>query len=172
MKVTGWLGAMVLLAACGNGRQPGSKNLSINEIMASNAQSCTDDTGASPDWIELYNAGTEALNLEGYVLADDTDLITDDQRLGSAVTVPPGGVRVLWADGRPELGPLHLGFKLSALTEKLLLYGPDNALLDRYDWKMAVSDEAFARFPDGTGPFVRCKAPTCNLKNLEACEVP
>lgn len=167
-----WVGFLMFAMACGTAREPGSKSLTINEFVASNAQSCTDDTGASPDWIELYNSGDTDLNLEGYVLADDTDLITDADRLTSAVTVQAGKVRVLWADGRPELGPLHLGFKLSAAVEKLILYGPDNAILDRYDWKMAGVDEAIARFPDGSGAFVRCSAPTCAVRNGDACAAP
>ncbi|HET6559779.1 MAG TPA: hypothetical protein VFG54_20805, partial [Prolixibacteraceae bacterium] len=38
----------------------------INEFMASNTGTIQDpDYGASADWIELYNAGANAVNLNG-----------------------------------------------------------------------------------------------------------
>ena len=85
------------------------------------------------------------------------------------VRVPAGGVHVLWADGRPELGPDRLPFKLDAEGEVVLIYGPDKAMLDRVDWSAASADVSLARFPDGLGRFVSCGAPTCRVKNGAAC---
>jgi len=164
------LALLLWLAGCGaTSGAPGSPHLRINELVPSNHHSCSDETGASPDWIELFNGSDEELSLEGYAVADDTDALTDANRLSSAVVVPAGGVKVLWADHRPDLGPAHLPFKLNSGTEKVLLYGPDNALLDRVDWSAADTDVAFARFPDGTGTLVKCSAPTCNAVNGTAC---
>ncbi|MDD4430372.1 MAG: lamin tail domain-containing protein, partial [Bacteroidales bacterium] len=45
--------------------------LRISEFMASNKSVAVDFEGDFPDWIELHNAGTEAINLEGWSLSDD-----------------------------------------------------------------------------------------------------
>jgi large repetitive protein len=166
------LSALLLLATCGGGKKlPGSPSIRINEVCPSNHHSCEDETGASPDWIELYNDSDEDISLEDYALSDDTESITDDERLSGEVVVPAKGVRLLFADKRPELGPFHLPFKLKSDGEMVLLYGPDGVLLDRFDWTNAVTDVSYARFPDGTGSFVSCAAPTCGAVNGSACAV-
>ena len=48
-----------------------SQDLSINEVMASNATTISDEDGDFGDWIELYNYGTTPVNLEGFGLSDD-----------------------------------------------------------------------------------------------------
>ena len=45
----------------------------INEFMASNQNYLEDEDGSHPDWIELYNSGAEAYELEGHFLTDDSD---------------------------------------------------------------------------------------------------
>lgn len=162
---------LLVLCACGSSQrsQPGSTDLFINEVVPSNHHSCTDETGGSSDWLELYNASDADLNLESYVFTDTTDALTDaTPRLPTAI-VPAKGVRVFWADGRPELGSTHLAFKLSSAAERVLLYGPDGALLDRFDWKSVATDVAWARFPDGEGVFVQCAVATCAALNGPKC---
>lgn len=167
----GWLASFSLALGCGasSAKAPGSAYLHINEVVPSNHHSCTDETGSSPDWVELYNASGADIDLDGYSLKDDTDPLTDLERVSSSVIIPAGGVKVLWLDHRPDIGPTHLPFKLKSASEKLLLYGPDNGLLDRVDWSLAESDVSYARFPDGAGTFIMCSAPTCNTVNGSAC---
>jgi len=50
---------------------PAFAQLYINEFMASNDQTITDDFGDYEDWIEIYNASTNPINLLGYYLSDD-----------------------------------------------------------------------------------------------------
>lgn len=44
----------------------------INEVQSSNDATCIDENGESPDWIELYNDGAEAVDLSGWGLSDNT----------------------------------------------------------------------------------------------------
>ena len=44
----------------------------INEGSNKNASTLLDEDGEYKDWIELYNAGQEAVNLEGYSLTDNS----------------------------------------------------------------------------------------------------
>jgi hypothetical protein len=48
-----------------------SQNLKINEVMASNSTTITDEDGDYPDWIELYNHGSDTIDLNGYGLSDN-----------------------------------------------------------------------------------------------------
>ena len=43
----------------------------INEITPSNNGSFTDEYKSNPDWVELYNAGTSAVNINGYGFSDN-----------------------------------------------------------------------------------------------------
>ncbi len=43
----------------------------INEICASNKGSFKDSSGASPDWVELYNISNSTVNLSGFKLRDE-----------------------------------------------------------------------------------------------------
>lgn len=45
----------------------------INEIQSSNGITAEDEVGDNEDWIELYNTGDEAVNLNRYWLSDDHD---------------------------------------------------------------------------------------------------
>ncbi|MGC4069717.1 MAG: CotH kinase family protein [Polyangiaceae bacterium] len=45
--------------------------LYINEVSSSNGALLRDEDGDTPDFIELYNAGEDAVDLDGYSLSDD-----------------------------------------------------------------------------------------------------
>jgi len=48
--------------------------LYINEFMASNDTAFPGPEGDHPDWIEIYNAGSEAVMLGGYYMYDTLDV--------------------------------------------------------------------------------------------------
>ena len=51
--------------------------LFINEVMPSNVSVRIDDLYDFPDsWIELYNSGTETINIKGYSFTDKSSDIT------------------------------------------------------------------------------------------------
>lgn len=47
-----------------------AQDVVINEAMPSNSSTIHDEDGETPDWVELYNSGTEPVNLENYGLSD------------------------------------------------------------------------------------------------------
>ncbi|NLF44046.1 MAG: lamin tail domain-containing protein, partial [Bacteroidales bacterium] len=47
-----------------------AQDLFINEFMSSNENTILDEDGDSGDWIELYNASDNTVNLAGYGLSD------------------------------------------------------------------------------------------------------
>ena len=70
----------------------------ISEVAA--FKGLTDVVGTDSDWIELYNAGNEALNLEGYRLSDDSEE-WDKWELPS-ITIQAGEYLVVLASGKDK----------------------------------------------------------------------
>lgn len=96
----------------------------INEFMADNISSLQDETGEHPDWIELHNPGDQDVELDGWSITDDASDPTK-VLLSAELVVPAGGFLVLFADGRPDLGPEHLDFGLDSSGESVGLYRGD-----------------------------------------------
>ncbi|KAA3655107.1 MAG: lamin tail domain-containing protein [Calditrichaeota bacterium] len=132
--------------------------LFINEFMASNDSSVVDpeDTDGDPfeDWIEIYNPGSEAVDIGGMYVTDDLgDLMlwqipeTD----ASLTTIAPGGFLVLWADKEMDQGILHVNIKLSGGGEDIGLVGTDGmTIIDGLTYTEQPADTSYARVPDGS----------------------
>lgn len=73
--------------------------VSINELCPANNSTLYDEDGETPDWIELYNAGSSAVNLAGYRLCDDL-MDTDPWLIPSGVSIPAQGFLTLFASGK------------------------------------------------------------------------
>ena len=52
---------------------PAASQVIISEFMAQNSTSISDDFGDKSDWIEIYNSGTNAIDLVGWHLTDTTN---------------------------------------------------------------------------------------------------
>jgi hypothetical protein len=90
------------------------KNLFINEFSAKN-DIIPDEVWEYEDWIELYNAGIDSVNLAGLFITNsfsDPYLNQIPGGSGDETMIPPGEFKLLWADGQPEQGKLHLNFTL------------------------------------------------------------
>jgi len=71
-KSIGLINLLVLICGIARaGKLLAEQPLLINEIMAANTRTLTDEDGDFPDWIELFNAGQAALDLNNYALSDD-----------------------------------------------------------------------------------------------------
>ena len=49
------------------------QNIHLNELMSSNSTTIYDESGNTPDWIELYNSNNIEIDLTGFGLSDDID---------------------------------------------------------------------------------------------------
>ncbi|MFO7776337.1 MAG: chitobiase/beta-hexosaminidase C-terminal domain-containing protein [Candidatus Hydrogenedentota bacterium] len=77
---------------------PAGASVVINEFMASNGSVVADEDGDYEDWIELYNDGSDPVNLEGYGLTDDED--EPFQWVFPDVTIGAGEYLFVWASGK------------------------------------------------------------------------
>jgi len=105
--------------------------LVISEFLASNNSTLRDQDGRYSDWIEIHNAGTNAVNLGGWFLTDDDD----DLRKWKfpATNLTAGAYLVVFASGtsRTNVGaPLHTGFSLNNDGEYLALVRPDGQTVE------------------------------------------
>jgi hypothetical protein len=70
----------------------------INEFMSSNGTTIADEDWEYSDWVELYNSGTEAVNLAGWGLSDDSD--QPFRWTFPTVMIEPGQYLLVWASGK------------------------------------------------------------------------
>ena len=94
----------------------------ITEFMASNNRSISDDDGDKSDWIEVYNASTNPVNLAGWSLTDVTNNLTRWQF--PATNLAPNTYMIVFAsnkDRRRAGAPLHTNFRLADDGEYLAL---------------------------------------------------
>ena len=82
------------------------------------------------------------------------------------MTIAPGGYARLWADGEPEQGPTHLGFKLSKSGEAIGLFEADGmTLIDSLTFGPQQRDVSYGRTADGGTLWESFKAPTPGRSN-------
>jgi len=126
--------------------------LAINEFMASNSSCKTDPQGQYDDWIELYNYGTDAINVGGMYLTDNLSF-PSKWRIpygnSAATTIPAGGYLLIWADNDITDTGLHANFKLDADGEELALFDTDGStLIDSVAFGAQTTDISYGRYPD------------------------
>ncbi|MCC5842396.1 MAG: lamin tail domain-containing protein, partial [Opitutales bacterium] len=71
----------------------------INEVMASNGTTLADDDGDFEDWIELYNYGTEPVDLSGWGLSDSYNN-PFKWTFPVGTTIGAGDYLLVWASGK------------------------------------------------------------------------
>lgn len=126
--------------------------LRINEVAASNQSGIRDGNGNRSDWIEILNPNPVAIDLAGYRL---TDSATNPAKwIFPSVTLPPGGLLVIFASGEdtpdPE-GNLHTNFSLAAGGEYLAILRPDGTVDDDFApaFPPQFADVTYGRHPVG-----------------------
>lgn len=137
------------LAAFRKGSPATEPKLLISEIMIANGSAWPGPQGRFPDVIELYNASSEYLSLDGYYLSDDPG-----QRFAfrlPAGRLGPGEYLLICCDGEnrvDEIGTIHTNFALSH-GETLVLTDSRGAWLSA---ELALPEENRSLIPgeDGT----------------------
>ena len=145
--------------------------LYLNELMADNGATLEspDEAGAYPDWIELYNPGTEAIDLGGLYLTDDLTDPTQFQ-IPAGVTIAGNGFLLFYADNETDLSDQHTNFKLSADGESVALFGADGATqIDAVTFSVQTTDVAYGRQRDGTGDWETMCQATPGTSNISTC---
>jgi hypothetical protein len=167
--MSSWKSSIIL------GGTPGSKNTSvpkpmqglyINELMVDNLQTVPDEYGQYDDWIEIYNATPNDINIEGMFLTDDIDEPTKFQIPiidAENTTVASHGFKLIWLDEDYDQGVLHTGLKLSNFGDQLYLNQNNGCAitnLDAVSFAEQFPDISFGRFIDGIYNWMYLISPT------------
>jgi hypothetical protein len=150
--------------------EPPPPRVVINEILAANDSINVDEAGGFDDWIEIYNASSEPVDLTGWALSDD-------ERDGPKwyfppdLVIEPHGYLLVWADAEPMQGPLHASFSLDAAHEEVILYAPpeeggeEPRVADGIVFEDQLDDVVLGRFPNGAAYWAQSIRATPGLPN-------
>ena len=128
--------------------------LRINEVLALNNSTNSDEAGEFDDWFEIYNADNVTVNLGGMYVS--TALNTSRAFELPTVNLAAGEYLVVWADRDTEQGSLHADFRLSANGESIALFETidhGNVLIHGWKYGLMSADVSMGYFPeDGSAP--------------------
>ncbi len=166
----------------------------INEIMSANISSIQDEYDADqtncpapdcdwwyeqmgrstcdgdyPDWIEIYNPGTESISLIGYGLSDNP---TDPFKwIFPQVILSPQAYLLVFASGKDRKVSgeittyMHTNFKIDRLGETIVLTDADGITCDLINTGEIPIDFSLGRYPDGARNWVIFNQPTPTQSN-------
>lgn len=135
----------------------------INELGPRNVSTYLEpDYKQFQDWIELHNPAPYPVDLSGYGLTDNINE-PHKWRFPEGVLIQADGYLVLSADGLNE--GLHTSFRLSGDGERVVLFDPDDKLLDSISYPSVAPDESFGILPSGARGYFA--APTPGARNGE-----
>ncbi|MCC5844288.1 MAG: CotH kinase family protein [Verrucomicrobia bacterium] len=113
--------------------------------MSSNGVTIADEDGDFEDWIELYNYGSEEVDLSGWGLSDDYDS-PFKWVFPEGTFLEPGGFLLVWASGKDRIsGELHTNFSISLSGEEVLLSLPDGSMVDLLEPRIIPRDVSVGR---------------------------
>lgn len=149
----------------------------ISEFLASNQAVLVDGNDTTPDWIEIYNAGDEAIDLAGWYLTDDPNA-TAKWKFPDTVAAELDAEEYLVVfasgDNEPDAdGNLHTNFKLSAGGDYLALLSPEQSTVSQFgtfdtDYPEQFEDVSYGIAADGNvGYFL---TPTPGEANSQAVD--
>ncbi|MGC3959732.1 MAG: lamin tail domain-containing protein [Verrucomicrobiota bacterium] len=131
----------------------------ISEFMAQNNTVLADEDGAFSDWIEIYNPGPGATNLNGFYLTDDASNLTKWRF--PVQSLAAGGYLVVFASGKNRAVPgtqLHTSFSLDADGEYLALVASNGTtVVSSFGtaYPEQYPDTSYGRQTSGVNPTLR-----------------
>tara|TARA_B000000565_G_C23766895_1_gene370701 strand:+ start:1 stop:1254 length:1254 start_codon:yes stop_codon:yes gene_type:complete len=142
---------------------PVISGLVINEVMAANFSKVADQDGEYDDWVELYNGGANDINLTGFYLSDNENIL--NKWMFPNITIASNDYLIIWCDtaGTTQSG-LHTTYRLSADQEEVYLIDPSGTVLDAVHFVNMPVDLSYSRVPNGSGPFIY-QEPTYDMAN-------
>ena len=161
------LAALMLCPAAQKAWGQGNGHFKISEILVENTTGLTDEYGDRGAWIEILNTSWSSINLGGCYLTNNRATLdkhlTAAQRISLMSPIPIGDPRtkisprqsiVFFADGKTNLGTLHLDFCLQGGQENFvaLFDGNGETLLDSVTAPASMEkDQSWACFYDENG---------------------
>ena len=147
---------------------PPISGLVLNEFSA--GKSAADNFGEMEDWMELYNGGSNPIDLSDILITDDLTFKNKYtlNKNGQPWILQPDTYQLLWADDQLTQGKEHLPFKLSSSGDDIGIYhvaGFDTLKVADLSYDALSPNTSMARIPNATGPFEITAKITPNATN-------
>ena len=139
----------------------------INEISADNSI-YVNEYYKKNDWIELFNATSEPIDVAGMYLSDNLDKPTKYQISGDDwvnTVIAPYGYLIIWADKLTTFSQLHAPFKLAAEGGYISLTSADKTWSDILYYEPHLGTESVGLYPDGSNEVYVMTTPTIAQPN-------
>lgn len=126
----------------------------LSEVQPENISGITDNFGDRDPWIEIFNAGDLALNLDGAFLANNFTNLAQ-WAFPTGTVIGAGQYLVVWADDEPGEtagADWHTNFRLNPSSGSVALSrlaGGSLQLLDFFNYTNVAADRSFGAFPPG-----------------------
>ena len=147
--------------------QPMEGPLFLNELMASNQSTYSDEADEFDDWFELYHNGNVSLPLKDFYATDDIQCARKWQLPN--VLIGSDDHMLFWADDEEEQGDFHTSFKLSAGGEELAIFQEQAdatlRLVDHVSFPALAEEVSYGRLDDGGMPWLFMGMPTPDASN-------
>ncbi|MBT7093949.1 MAG: hypothetical protein HN936_11935, partial [Bacteroidetes bacterium] len=141
------------------------RNIVINEVMSGNHSAFIDpQTNQFSDYIELFNASSDVVDLSGYYLSDSKTK-HKKWRIPENTVINPDGYILFFADGTDTIN--HTSFRTSLTGELIGLYDPDGFPVDTIDLPQQYFDISYGRDPNDLGKLQYFANPTAGTENSD-----
>ena len=123
-------------------------------MMSKNDETIFDGDNESSDWIEIYNASNQPINLLDFGLSDEQENLF--KWVFPDVSILANSTILIFASGKNYISnsELHTNFKISAQGEELYLTNPEGILIDILLAHPLLEDESYGRLPNGSDNIV------------------
>ncbi len=147
---------------------PALAGVLINEVLANNA-TFEEPDGSKPDWVELYNPSTNAVDLGDMSLTDDTTVSRRWVIAGGTILNAQSFLKFRFDSGLPA-SATNAGFALKANGGGVFLFNrlaDGGALLSSVAYGLQAADFSIGRLPNGSTNWA-LNIPTLGSGNLVA----
>lgn len=115
----------------------------INEFLAANETCCIEpSSGETSDFVELYNYGSDIINISGWGFSDESGSVKTTAPDNSMIE--PGDYFILWFSGE-DLFP-QIDAKLSSEGEKIYIEDDDGLTVLNYSFNEQSNDISFGLY--------------------------
>ncbi|HBW51624.1 MAG TPA: hypothetical protein DEF47_17160 [Herpetosiphon sp.] len=122
---------------------PNPTHIRINELMAA--------PSSGKEWVELYNAGDQAIDLHGWQLDDAA--AGANPILLEAIIQPASWLVISMTN------------VYNNSADEVRLFDPTGQLIDAFSYSTTISNRTWARIPDGTGAWAANRASSLGQSN-------
>jgi hypothetical protein len=138
---------------------PGFPTLWLNEVQVENLTGPADNFGERDPWLEIYNAGSNSVSLDGLYLG--TNYNNPMQwPFPPGLSIAPGQFLVAWLDAQPGQSSgatQHANFRLNANSSSIALAHQVDGqpqIIDYLNFQPLPANQSYGDIPDGQ-PFHR-----------------